>query len=78
MIEIKIVYPYILSFLWKHNTFLAVYCTVLNNSYVLRYIFIEKQENKNGKKKKEGRKKERKKGPEQDSNPTPTVPCDFT
>ena len=49
----------ILSFLWKHNTFLAVYCTLLNNSYVLRYILIEKQENKNGKKKKERRKEER-------------------
>ena len=36
----------ILSFLWKHNTFLALYCTLLNNSYVFRYIFIEKQENK--------------------------------
>ena len=49
----------ILSFLWKRNTFLAVYCTLLNTSYVLRYILIEKQENKNGKKKrrkKEGRK----------------------
>ena len=65
----------ILSFLWKHNTFLAVYCTLLNNSYVLRYIFIEKQENKNGEKsKKEGRKK----GLEQDSNPAPSARCDFT
>ena len=47
------------SFLWKHNTFLAVNCTLLNNSYVLRNRFIEKQENKNGGKK-ERRKEERK------------------
>ena len=47
----------ILSFLWKHITFLAVYYTLLKNSYVLRYIFIEKQENKNGEKKE--RRKER-------------------
>ena len=49
----------ILSFLWKHITFLAVYYTLLKNSYVLRYIFIEKQENKTGKKKKEGKKEVR-------------------
>ena len=68
----------VLSFLWKHNTFLAVYCTFLNNSYVLRYIFIEKQETKTGKKK-ERRKEERKKGPDRDSNPAPSrLGCDFT
>ena len=58
MIESQIVYPYIilmygvLSFPWKHNTLLAVYCTLLN-----KYIF---KENDNTKKqeKKERRKKE--------------------
>ena len=89
MIEIQIVYPYIkyTIFPWKHNTFLAVYCTLLNKSYVFRYIFKEKQQNKlakkdqtnqNGKKKerkKEGRKKERN---EQDSNPAPTTRFDLT
>ena len=35
-----------LSFLWKHNTFLAVYCTLLNKSYVFRYIFKKQQQNK--------------------------------
>ena len=71
MIEIQIFIHIfnILSFLWKHDTFLAVYGTLLNNSYVLRYIFIEKQENKNGGKMK---------GPEQDSNPAPLARCDFT
>ena len=39
-----------LSFPWKHNTFLAVYCTLLNKSYVFRYIFKEKQQNKLAKK----------------------------
>ena len=61
-----------LSFPWKHNTFLAVYCTLLNKSYVFRYIFKEKQQkklakkdqtNQNGKKKRKKKKKEgRKKG----------------
>ena len=80
MIEIQIFFFSILnivSFLWKHNTFVAVYCTLLNNSYVLRYIFIEKQKNKNGGG--GGRKKEgRKEGPEQDSNRAPSARCDFT
>ena len=75
MIEIQIVYIHI-YYLFSVNTFLAVYCTLLNNSYVLKYIFQEKQENKNGKKK---RKKEgRKKGPEQDSNLAHSARCDFT
>ena len=44
MIEIQIVYPYdyliygVLSFLWKHDTFLAIYCTSLNNSYLGIYL----------------------------------------
>ena len=47
MIEIQIVYPYInYTTPWKHNTFLADYCTLLNKSYVFRYIFKEKQQNK--------------------------------
>ena len=28
----------VLSFLWKHDTFLAVYCTLLNNSYLGIYL----------------------------------------
>ena len=69
MIEIQIVYIHIfniLSFLCKYFS-----CWLL-----LKYIFKEKQENKNGKKK---RKKEgRKKGPEQDWNPAHSARCDFT
>ena len=44
MIEIQTVYPQIyliysvLSFLWKLDTFLAVYCTLLNNSYLGIYL----------------------------------------
>ena len=56
-----------------------ILCTIIsleNNSYVLRYIFIEQQENKNGGKKE--RRKERKKGPKQDSNPAPMARCDLT
>ena len=40
-------------FLWKHNTFLAVCCTLLSNSYLA--IYLQKNNNtKNGKKKKKG------------------------
>ena len=54
---------YLIYYLFSGNTilFLLFIALFLNNSYVLRYIFIEKQEKKNGgKKRKEGRKKERK------------------
>ena len=29
---------YGVSFVWKHDTFLAVYCTLLNNSYLGMYL----------------------------------------
>ena len=44
IIEIQIVYPYIILiygaryFLWKHNTFLAACCTLLSNSYLAIYL----------------------------------------
>ena len=53
----------ILYFLWKHDTFLAIYCTLLNNSYLGIYLW-EKKTNKQTKQKRNGkkeRKKERKK-----------------
>ena len=54
---------YLIYYLFSGNTilFLLFIALFLNNSYVLRYIFIEKQETKTGGKKgkKEGRKKER-------------------
>ena len=50
----------ILSFLWKHDTFFAIYCTLLNNSYLGIYSWEKKQISKQNKKETE-RKKERKK-----------------
>ena len=45
----------VLSFLWKHDAFLAVYCTLLSNSYLA--ICLQKTTTqKTGKKKKEGKK----------------------
>ena len=61
MIEIQIVYPYdyliygVLSFFWKHDTFLAVYCNSLNNSYLGIYLQKTTTQKKGGKKK-EGKK----------------------
>ena len=36
----------VLSFLWKHDTFLAVYCTLLNNSYFGIYMYRKQQQKK--------------------------------
>ena len=48
----------VLSFLWKDDTFLAVYSTLLSNSYLA--IYLQKTTTQNGntkqKKKKEGKK----------------------
>ena len=51
----------VLSFLWKHDTFLAVYCTLLSNSYIKLYIY-RKQQHKKRKKRKKEKKKERELG----------------
>ena len=62
MTKIRIVYPHInfnircTIFLW--NTFLAVYCTLLNNSYLGIYMYRKQQQ------KKKERKKEKRKGTE--------------
>ena len=66
---------HILSFLWKHNTFLAVYCTLLNTSYVFRYIFKKNNKKKREKKRKKKRTKKRRK--EQGSNPAPSARCEL-
>ena len=42
----------VLSFLWKNDTFLAVYCTLLNNSYLGIYLQKTTTQIKRGKKKK--------------------------
>ena len=46
----------VLYFLWKHDTFLAVYCTLLNNSYLGIYLLKtpKKQTQTRQKKKKRG------------------------
>ena len=63
MIEIQIIN--ILSLFWKHNTFLAVCCTLFNNSYLGIYLKTKKPakqiskqnktEKKKGRREKEGR-----------------------
>ena len=54
----------VLYFLWKHDTFLPVYCTLLNNSYlgIYLYIYKKKQTKHKAKKGKKKRKKEKKIG----------------
>ena len=54
----------ILSFLWKHDTFLAVYCTLLNNSYLGIYLQKNNKTNKQTKQNRNG-KKEKKEGKEE-------------
>ena len=46
---------YYISFLWKHDTFLAVYCTLLNNSYLGIYLWKTTTQ-KTGKKRKKEKK----------------------
>ena len=50
----------VLSLLWKHNTFLFVYCTLFNNIYLGIYLYKNNKTNKQTKQTKNGR-KERKK-----------------
>ena len=61
----KVTLPYltlpILSFLWKHDTFPAVYCTLLNNSYLGIYLWKNDKTNKETKQNRNGKKKERRK-----------------
>ena len=62
MIEIQIYILYIylyliygvLSFPWKNNTFFAVYCTLLNNSYLAIY-FVENNNTKKQEKNRKGK-----------------------
>ena len=55
MIEIQIVYPKyliygVLSSLREHDTYLAVYCTLLNNGHLGVYIYKNQQLKKRKKK----------------------------
>ena len=50
----------VLSLLWKHNTFLFVYCTLFNNIYLGIYLQKNNKTNKQTKQTKNGT-KERKK-----------------
>ena len=70
MIEIQIIN--ILSLFWKHNTFLAVYCTLVTVIYKTKKTAkqISKQD-KTKKTKKKGRRE--KEGPQQGLNPVPSV-----
>ena len=45
-----------LSFLWKQDTFLAVYCTLLSNSFLAIYLLKTTTQKTEKKKKKEGKK----------------------
>ena len=51
----------ILSLLWKHNTFLFVYCTLLNDSYLGIHIYRKTAKQISKQNKPETGKKERKK-----------------
>ena len=37
-VKLYLLIQVVLSFLWKHDTFLAVYCTLLSNSYLAIYL----------------------------------------
>ena len=52
-LPISLIYS-VLSFLQKHDTFLAVYCTLLSNSYLA--IYLQKTTTQKTEKKKEGKK----------------------
>ena len=65
MIEIQIIN--MLSLFWKHNTFLAVYCTLF-----IRYIFKNKQKQKKAKqisKQNKTKQKRKKKGRREEEGP---------
>ena len=76
----------IVSLLWKHNTFLFVYCTLLNNSYLGIYClyYYRKKKNKTIKQtkqtkntKKERKKLKKKKGTKPDLNPAPSASLNY-
>ena len=72
----------ILYFLWKHDTFLAIYCTLLNNSYLGIYLWEKKKQISKQNKKETERKKERKKEKKEKYwvgvDPAPSARRDYT
>ena len=69
MIEIQIIN--ILSLFWKHNTFLAVYCTLLTVIQVEKQNKTVKQISKQNKTKKKKKGRMEKEAREQNLNPGP-------